>query len=88
MRAWSETWALVRAVANSACGMFAWAARASEADLVGRRELGLHGVQPVPEPATVRAHSRACTLSVISGNSRRNSTAAANSPVCWRISQH
>jgi hypothetical protein len=28
----------------------------------------------------VRAHSRACTLSVTPGNSRRNSTVAANSP--------
>jgi hypothetical protein len=38
--------------------------------------------------AMVRAHSRACTLSVINGNSRRNSAAVANSPLYWRISQH
>jgi len=31
-------------------------------------------------PAMVLAHHRACSLSVIAGNSRRNSIAAANSP--------
>ena len=30
----------------------------------------------------VRAHSRACMVLVINGNSRRSSTAAANSPCC------
>jgi hypothetical protein len=34
------------------------------------------------QAAMVRAHSRACTLSVTPGNSRRNSTAADNSPRC------
>jgi hypothetical protein len=32
------------------------------------------------QPAMVRAHSRATSVSVIPGNSRRNSTAAENSP--------
>jgi hypothetical protein len=32
------------------------------------------------QPAMVRAHSRACRLSVIAGNSRRSSIAADNSP--------
>lgn len=34
------------------------------------------------QPAMVRAHARACALSVMPGNSRRSSTAAANSPRC------
>jgi hypothetical protein len=34
------------------------------------------------QPAMVRAHSRACMVLVINGNSRRSSTAAANSPCC------
>ena len=32
------------------------------------------------QPAIVRAHSRACALSVTPGNNRRSSTAADNSP--------
>src|SRR5262249_4813211 len=45
--------------------------------LTGRGRLG-RGFQP----AIVRAHSRARAVSVMAGNSRRTSTAAANSPRC------
>jgi hypothetical protein len=34
-----------------------------------------------------RAHSRACTLSVMPGNSRRNSIAADNSPYCSNVAR-
>ena len=45
---------------------------------LGSRFIGRSGFQP----AMVRTHSRACVLSVMPGNSRRSSTAAANSPRC------
>ena len=45
---------------------------------LGIRFTGRSGFQP----AMVRAHSRACALSVMPGNRRRSSTAAANSPRC------
>ena len=58
------------------------------ADRGGRDRLGIRftdrsGLQP----AIVRAHSRACALSVMPGNSRRSSTAAANSPRCWKTAR-
>jgi hypothetical protein len=34
------------------------------------------------QPAMVRAHSRACALSVMPGNRRRSSMAAEKSPRC------
>jgi hypothetical protein len=37
--------------------------------------------------AMTRAHSRACTLSVMPGNSRRNSIAADNSPCCSNVAR-
>jgi hypothetical protein len=37
--------------------------------------------------AMARAHSRACTLSVIEGNSRHNSIAADNSPCCSNVAR-
>jgi hypothetical protein len=45
------------------------------------RQLGGRGPSGF-QPAIVRAHSRACMVSVINGNSRRSSTAAASSPLC------
>ena len=39
------------------------------------------------QPAMTRAHSRACTLSVMPGNSRRNSIAADNSPCCSNVAR-
>jgi hypothetical protein len=45
---------------------------------LGIRFTGRSGFQP----AMVRAHSRACVLSVMPGNSRRSSMAADSSPLC------
>src|SRR5271166_6434950 len=43
---------------------------------------GCSGTDSGCHPAMIRACIRACALSSISGNRRRNSTAAANSPPC------
>jgi hypothetical protein len=56
-----------------------WIVQASRC--VPRRSLGGSGGSGF-QPAMARAHSRACMVSVINGNSRRSSTAAANSPLC------
>jgi hypothetical protein len=39
------------------------------------------------QPAMTRTHSRAWTLSVMPGNSRRNSIAADNSPCCSNVAR-
>jgi hypothetical protein len=50
-----------------------------------RRDTGRNGTGSGFQAAMIRAHSRACAVSVTPGNSRRSSTAADNSPSCSKV---